>query len=305
MYKITYAFLYTLSLLPMGLLYFIGDGVYVLIYYIFGYRRKVVMQNLQIAFPEKSEAELKKISKKFYHNFIDTFVETIKLLSATEKFLNKHVKGNWDMVNEVTKNGRQAQVHLGHTFNWEWANIAGAQNLLYKFLVVYMPVKSKAIDKIFYKLRERGGTSLIPATPPRAFISGMAKFKKVQYMLVLAADQSPADPEKAYWLNFFGRPTGFVTGPEKGARLNNLPTFFCNITKPRRGYYDVTFTLIELEPSSTREGELTVKFARFLEDNIRRNPSMWLWSHRRWKREWTEKYRSLWIDDPLAAPAKP
>jgi len=168
-----------------------------------------------------------------------------------------------------------------------------------------MPIKNKAIDKIFHGLRSKGGTGLIAATPPRAFISGMAKFKSTQYLLVLAADQSPADPSKAYWLNFFGRPTAFVTGPEKGARLNDLPVFFCNISKIRRGYYDAQFTYVEEHPALFPEGDLTVRFARFLEDVIRKYPSMWLWSHRRWKREWKEEYRSLWIDDPATAPAKP
>jgi Kdo2-lipid IVA lauroyltransferase/acyltransferase len=298
MYYILYGFLYLLSLLPMPLLYLLSDGVYGLMYYVFGYRKEVVMQNLLIAFPEKSEAERKKIAKKFYHNFLDTFVEVIKLISASEAFLKKRVGGNWGMVNEVAKRtGKPAQVHLGHTFNWEWANYMAAKELLYKFLVVYMPIKSEAVDKIFFKMRSRGGTGLIPATPPRAFISGLGKFKKEQYLLALAADQSPADPSKAYWLNFFGRPTGFVTGPEKGARLNNFPVFFCNIKKPRRGYYEADFTFITENPAATKEGELTVKFARYLEDIIHQYPDMWLWSHRRWKREWKDEYSALWIDE--------
>lgn len=281
----------------MPLLYLLSDGVYVLIYYVFGYRRKVVMQNLLIAFPEKSEAERKKIAKKFYHNFLDTFVEIIKLLSASESFLRKRIKGNWDMVNEIAKrNGKPAQVHLGHTFNWEWANYMAAKDLVYKFLVVYMPIKNAAVDKIFFKMRSRGGTGLIPASPVRAYIGGLAKFKKEQYLLALAADQSPADPAKAYWLNFVGKPTAFVTGPEKGARLNNLPVFFCNIRKPRRGHYYAEFTFITDDPAATKEGELTVRFAHYLQDIIRQQPDMWLWSHRRWKKEWKHEYSSLWID---------
>jgi Kdo2-lipid IVA lauroyltransferase/acyltransferase len=297
MYYFLYGFLYLLSLLPMPVLYLLSDGVYALLYYVFGYRRRVVMQNLLIAFPEKTEAERKKIAKKFYHNFLDTFVEIIKMLSASESFLRKRIKGNWDMVNEVAKrNGKPAQVHLGHTFNWEWANYMAAKDLLYKFLVVYMPIKNAAVDKIFFRMRSRGGTGLIPASPVRAYIGGLAKFKKEQYLLALAADQSPADASKAYWLNFFGKPTAFVTGPEKGARLNNLPVFFCNIKKPKRGHYYAEFTFITEDPASTKEGELTIRFARYLEDVIDQYPDMWLWSHRRWKKEWKDEYRDLWID---------
>lgn len=305
MYYLLYGFLYVISLLPMPVLYLLSDGVYALMYYVFGYRKKVVMQNLQIAFPGKTNEERKRIAKKFYHNFLDTFVEVIKLLSASEAFLLKHFGGNWDMVNEVAKrNGKAAQVHLGHTFNWEWANYAGAKGLIYKFLVVYMPIKSKAVDRLFLKLRSRGGAALIPASPPRAYISGIGKFRKQQYMLVLAADQSPADPSKAYWLNFFNRPTAFVTGPEKGARLSNLPVFFAYIRKHKRGNYFVEFSLIDENPAATKEGELTVKFARYLENIIHQYPDMWLWSHRRWKREWNDEYRELWIDtEPAPASA--
>lgn len=296
MYYLLYGFLYLISLLPMRLLYILSDGIYVLVYYVFGYRRKVVMQNLLIAFPEKTEPERKIIAKKFYRNFLDTFVEIIKLISGSEAFFKKRIRGNWELVNEIYKTGRSSQVNLGHTFNWEWANYMASRELLYKFVVVYMPIKNKAVDKIFFKFRSKGGTGLVPATPPRAFITGLAKYKTVKYMLTLAADQSPADPSKAYWLNFFGRPTAFVTGPEKGARLHNMPVFFCNITKPRRGHYDIHFSLIEENPALTSEGELTVLFARFLEENIRQYPDMWLWSHRRWKREWKDEYKDLWID---------
>ncbi|MGB8192755.1 MAG: lipid A biosynthesis acyltransferase [Chitinophagaceae bacterium] len=297
MYYFLYGLLYIFSLLPMPVLYLLSDGVYVLMYYVFGYRRKVIMQNLLIAFPEKTEAERKEIAKKFYRNFLDTFVEIIKLISASETFLRSRVKGNWDMVNAVyERTGRAAQVHLGHLFNWEWANYAASRELLYRFVVIYMPIKSKAVDKIFYKFRTKGGTALIPATPPRAFISGLVKHRAEKYMLTFAADQSPSDPTKSYWLNFFNRPTAFVTGPEKGARLSNLPVFFCNIQKPRRGHYYAEFTFIEENPSATQEGELTVKFARYLEDAIRKSPDMWLWSHRRWKREWKEEYKDLWVD---------
>lgn len=297
MYYLLYGLLYVISLLPMPLLYVLSDGAYALMYYVFGYRKKVVMQNLQIAFPEKTTEERTRIAKKFYRNFLDTFVEVIKLISASEAFMLKHFHGNWDMVNEVARRiNKPAQVHLGHTFNWEWANYAGAKGLIYKFLVVYMPIKSKAVDKLFFTLRSKGGADLIPASPPRAYISGLGKYRKQQYLLVLAADQSPADPSKAYWLNFFERPTAFVTGPEKGARLSNLPVFFAYIRKPKRGHYYVEFSLIEENPASTPEGELTVKFARYLEDIIRQYPDMWLWSHRRWKREWKDEYRPLWID---------
>src|SRR6185295_9647790 len=122
MYYLLYTVFYLLSLLPLRFLYFISDGFYVLAYHVFKYRRDVVSSNLKIAFLEKSDAERRKIEKKFYHNFIDTFIETVKLISASVSFIEKHFTGNWELVNQVYESGRRAHLHLGHNFNWEWGN---------------------------------------------------------------------------------------------------------------------------------------------------------------------------------------
>jgi KDO2-lipid IV(A) lauroyltransferase len=138
---------------------------------------------------------------------------------------------------------------------------------------------------------------MIPATPPETFKSEFAKYKRGQSLFGLVADQSPSDPSKAYWLNFFHRPTAFIRGPERGARLDNLPVLFACISKPRRGYYHAVFSLAEENPNRLSEGELTVRFARYLEEVIRKYPDMWLWSHRRWKLEWKPGYEKLWVDN--------
>ena len=299
MYYFLYGFLYLLSLLPMRFLYILADGIYGLVYYVLGYRRKVVMQNLAAAFPEKTDAERKIIAKKFYHNFIDTFIETIKMLSCSEEFLRKRFSGNWEVVSELYDKGYSCQIHLGHNFNWEWGNAAIAAAIPHRVAVVYMPIQSKAMDRLFLKLRARAGSEMIPATPTEAFRTGLKQLRQHRHALILAADQSPGDPEKAYWLNFLNRPTGFVTGPEKSARLNRLPVFFTVISKKRRGYYHAEQILATTEPRNLKEGELTLMFVRFLEDVIRKYPENWLWSHRRWKKEWKPEYGKMWIDEPI------
>ena len=301
MFHLVYGFLYLLSLLPLWALYFIGDGFYVLAYYIIGYRKKVVLNNLLIAFPEKTQAERNRIAKKFYHNLIDNFIETIKMISASNEFLEKRFTGNWEVLNEIYATGRSCQVHLGHTFNWEWGNSMLAKNTKYKVLIVYMPISSSVIDKLFYKLRTRNGSHLLPAT---TITRALLPHRKSQYLLTLAADQNPGDPSRAYWVNFFGKPTPFLTGPEKGAVASNLPVFFTYIQKVKRGRYNTVHELVEENPSRLGSGELTIRYVRFLENFIRRNPDMWLWSHRRWKRDWKPEYGKLWIDDPDLHPEK-
>lgn len=297
MYYLVYALLYLISLLPIPVLYLLSDGIHFLIYRVFRYRLDVVMNNIQIAFPEKTLHERKQIARKFYRNFIDTFIETIKMLSASDAFFEKRITGNWELLNDLHNSVRAVHVHMGHTFNWEWGNYMASKKFLYKFIVVYMPVKNKAIDRLFIKLRLRAGGALVPATPAKAYISSFYPHRNSQFVLALVADQSPGDPSRAYWLNFFGKPTAFITGPEKGARAKNLPVFFCHISKPRRGHYHIVFTMAENNPASLQEGELTVRFARFLEETITQFPDMWLWSHRRWKHQWKEEYRDLRIDN--------
>ncbi|ULQ56187.1 lysophospholipid acyltransferase family protein [Flavihumibacter rivuli] len=300
MYYLIYGFLYLLSLLPMWALYLLGDFVYLVLYKIFGYRKKVVLQNLSVAFPEKTTEEKNRIAAKFYRNFVDTFIETIKLFSASEAFLKKRVQGDFEVFNQLYERGSKAQVHLGHNFNWEMGNVAFNLYSPFPLLAVYMPLSNKTMDRVFRKMRARSGTILLPATDmARAFLP----YRETQYLLGLVADQVPGNPEKAYWLNFFGKPAPFVLGPERGARQNNLPIIFVHITKKKRGHYYVHAHIETERPLELEEGELTRRYRDYLETVIRRHPDMWLWSHRRWKKEWKDRYRHLWIDTSPAPAA--
>jgi KDO2-lipid IV(A) lauroyltransferase len=295
MYYIVYGLLYAVSLLPIRVLYMLSDIFYFLVYYVTGYRKKVVMDNLLIAFPEKTEAERIAIAKQFYKNFIDSFIEAIKLVSAGDDFLKKRFTiSNMDVLNELHQSGKSCQIHLGHTFNWEWGQLVLQTFTPYKLMVVYMPISNAIFEKLFYKIRTRNGSIFLPATSMK---SSMAYYKNSHYLLALVADQSPGNLQGAYWLNFFGRPTAFVSGPEKGARQNNLPVIFAYIEKPRRGYYHAVIDMATEDASKLQEGELTVKYVSYLEEVIKRNPSMWLWSHRRWKHSWNGEYAKNWIDE--------
>ncbi len=287
MYYIVYGFLWLVSLLPLRVLYFFSDGIYGLIYYVFKYRRDVVMNNLQIAFPEKTDAERKKIAKEFYHNLVDTFIETIKLISASPKRIQRHCSGNWEVLQRLHATGRSAQLHLGHNFNWEWANIAAARAVNYQFLVVYMPLASKAMDRLFIKIRAKAGSKLLRATK---MSEDFIPYRNQQYLLTLVADQNPGSPHNAYWFNFFGKPTPFVKGPARNAVNNKTAVVFAFIHKKKRGHYEVVFEEIREDASSMKPDELTRQFVKYLVDVIRANPSMWLWSHRRWKWVWKEEY---------------
>jgi len=293
MYYLFYGFLYLVSLLPMRVLYLLSDGIYGIVYYLIGYRRKVVMDNLRQAFPEKTEAELVRVAKKFYHNFIDSFVEVVKLISASESWLHKRFTVDVSVLDEVYATGKSCQMHLGHTFNWEWGQVVLTALTKFKILVVYMPIGSKVFEKLFYRLRTRTGNVFLPAPQMREAI---VPHLSCQYLLGLVADQCPGNMQTSYWIDFMGRPTPFASGPEKGARNGQLPVVFASIDKPRRGHYHASMKLACMNAAELPEGELTREYVRYLESVIRSRPDMWLWSHRRWKHAWKEEYEERRID---------
>jgi KDO2-lipid IV(A) lauroyltransferase len=287
MYYLLYGFIYLLSLLPLGVLYLLSDFAYGMIYHVMGYRKKVVLDNLKIAFPDKTHQERVDIAKKFYLNFTDTFIETIKFVSASPAWFQKHLKADFSVLREIYKDGRAVQVHVGHNFNWELVNLGVQAHMPDRVTGVYLPLRNQAFNRLFIKIRGRFGARLISASRMR---EDMLPLRGKQYILGLIADQSPAVPSKAIWVNFFGRPTGFLKTPEATARRNDFPVFFAHFTKERRGYYVCHATLAAAHPAQMEEGELTKMYAEYLERVMTANPELWLWSHRRWKHPWQPEY---------------
>lgn len=299
MYYLVFGFLYLISLLPFRILYIISDFSYFILYYIVGYRKEVAAKNLLIAFPEKTEKERKAIAKKFYRNFTDNWIEAIKLLSVSEKAMDKRITYDYSVLLEFYKQGRSCQLHLGHLFNWEIANVNVAQKMPYKILVVYSPITSKIVDRLFKYLRGRWGTILLAANN---MSKDMLPYRNTQYCIALVADQNSSKPLKCYWLNFFGMPTGFVQGPEKGGRYSNIPMAYMEFSKPRRGHYHIQSYILSDKPAAAKEGELTEKYVRLLETSIRKYPDLYLWTHKRWKHAYKDQYSKLWIDSTTPPP---
>ncbi|MEI8060022.1 MAG: lysophospholipid acyltransferase family protein, partial [Ferruginibacter sp.] len=261
--------------------------------------KDVVLNNLSIAFPEKTAAERKKIAKKFYQYFTDTMFESLKFISISKKQLLKRSSGSFDIIHDLIKKGYNVNIMAGHQFNWEYANLLLAVKLKIPFVGVYMPIKNKVFNKIFLDFRSRYGTILISATD---FKNKMHDVFKNQYLLALAADQNPGTPASGYWMNFFGHPTPFVTGPEKGALKNNAAVVYVGFKKIKRGYYHFETTLLTEQSAGIKPGILTCLYRDILEKTIAADPANYLWSHRRYKFEWKDTYINLWVDNKSVAP---
>jgi KDO2-lipid IV(A) lauroyltransferase len=293
MYYIVYGFLRLLSFLPLAVLYLLSDFAYVIIFYVLGYRKDVVMNNLLTAFPEKTEEERKKIMKTFYHNFCDTFIEMIKMFSWGTEEIKKRFVCNIEVMNDFVGTEQNVLIVSGHFFNWEMANLGLGALSKMPFVVVYMPIRNKAFEKIVYDMRRKTGVILVPATD---FQNKVREHTKNQHALILVGDQSPGNPTKAYWTNFFSKPAPFPRGPEMGARRNNNVVIYADFYKIKRGYYKCEFELLTSTPTDYKDGGLTRLIVDKIENSIRQRPDNYLWSHRRWKHEWKEEYRKMWID---------
>ncbi len=290
MFYIVYGFFYLFSLLPFWLIYLLSDGISFLLYYIIRYRREVVKNNLLTAFPEKTEQERKKIERDFYTHFTDNWLEFIKLISISKNELNKRFTGNYELINELCEQGHNVQVHLGHYFNWEYANVMYGMNVSFPFLVVYKPISNTIINRIFHKVRTRFGSQLIASSNYR---QEFFPFAKNRFALVLVADQSEF-PERAYWTPFFGKMATFVQGPERSAKLNNAAITMAQFKRVKRGYYQSELVLLTKDPKSLPKGDITRRMISFIEDCVREQPANYLWSHRKWKWKWdAEKYKAL------------
>ena len=290
MYYVVYGFLWLISLLPLRVLYLFSDSVYGFLFYILKYRKEVVLKNLAQAFPEKTEKERLVIAKKFYHNLVDTFIETLKLFSSGRKFIERHLKADFSLIHRLHEEGKAFQLHAGHQFNWEWINHHYAINFRQPLVAVYMPLANKTFEKIFYRMRTRYGTVMLPATEMK---TRFIPWRNREHALVLVADQNPGDPTNSYWFNFMGKPAPFIKGPERSAREKACPVVFVFARKTGRGKYNTEFIMATENAATTSETELTKKYVAFLSAIIREQPEMWLWSHRRWKWDWKPEYGEI------------
>jgi Kdo2-lipid IVA lauroyltransferase/acyltransferase len=301
MYRVIFGLLYIFSLLPMRVLYWLSDLVAFFLYYVFAYRKEVVMANLLQAFPDKSEAERISIAKKFYRNFTDNWTETLKLLSMSKQWMNKRITGNFEVFHQLHATGKAVQVNLGHFFNWELMTLHAGINQPYTFLTVYLPQNNKIMNRLVLYVRGRWGNPLLPSLDmARAIIP----WRKKQYLLALGADQRPVAPDNAYWLNFLNKPAGFVKGPEKYARGQGIPVVMMTTTRKKRGHYHFDYFLLCEDPKALPEGELIRQYVRHLEKNIQLQPDLYLWSHKRWKHPWKEEYEKMWVDDVPSPTSK-
>ena len=281
-YWLVYGGMWLFSALPFRVLYVLSDFNYLLMYHVGRYRRKVVRENLEKSFPEKTEAERLQIERKFYRYLSDYMLEDLKLLHmSAEDLCQRMIYKNTEQYLELTEKYGGIIVMIPHYANYEW--LIGMGSVMKPGDVpvqVYKPLKDKYLNELFKQIRSRfGGYNIPKHSTAREIIKLKREGKNM--VVGLITDQWPSGDR--FWTTFLGQETAFLNGAERIAKMMNFPVFYCELTKTRRGYCEAEFKLMTEAPKETVEGEITDMFAYELEQTIRREPAYWLWSHKRWK----------------------
>lgn len=295
LYYILYGFVYLNSLLPLRVLYVFSDLLYLLIYHVIGYRKKLVRKHLHDSFPEKDEQELRKIEHRFYHWFGDYIVETIKMASISKEQMKRRVNfRNTEYLQKLLNDGRDVVLYLGHYCNWEWMTSINLHAHPVQTWCVYHPLESPAFNAVMLKVRSTMGMKNVAMAN---ILRHVIKERKEGRRCVIGfiSDQVPLYPATQYWTEFLNhKGTLVITGTEQIIRRFDYACTYLDISCPRRGYYDIDIVPMTEKASEHGEWQITEMYFRLFEKSICRQPEYWLWTHNRWKRtveglmEWRE-----------------
>ena len=241
------------------------------------------MMNLKNSFPEKKEAELKKIAWGFYRNLCDIILEGIKGFTMSRSTLLKRFKVlNPEVMDSYFESEQEVISVGGHYANWEWGIMAASLQIKHKIIAFYNPLTNKYVDRYMRKTRQKLGTELISITNVNEPFSAESKIPSTYFF---GSDQSPSNLKHVHWMTFLNQDTACLAGGEFFARRYKMPVVYYDVQRVKRGFYTVNLIRLEEDSFNTESGEITEKYMHTLESIIKIKPEDYLWSHRRWKHQ--------------------
>ena len=284
-------FTFVIGILPFRMLYFFSDFIAFFLFDIIKYRRKVVFDNLEKSFPEKTEVEIALIAKKFYKSLSDITLEAFKgFLMTPAQFKKRYKYLNPELLDEYFDKEQNVMVVGGHFVNWEWGGGSTAIQVKHSPVVLYKPLKNKILDRFVRKQRSKTGANLVSiAITKRVFLKEYDR----PAIFMLVADQNPGNKKKAIWVNFLNRDTACLHGVENYCHEYDFPLVYLQTKRIRRGYYELEFSKLEYDKKNYEYGDITRMFMKKIEENILDRPADWLWSHKRWKHSREVKNENL------------
>jgi KDO2-lipid IV(A) lauroyltransferase len=267
--------------LPLSALYALASLIGWVTYRLFPYREHVVRENLGIAFPQLDEAALRETMRRYYAGYAQVLVEIVKAASLPAEKLVAHVAiANIELVRAPLARGTPVIIVAAHQCNWEWFQLALSHELGFPLDAAYKPLVNPWAEREMLTLRSRFGSRLVPAD---ALLADILQRRQVVRAICMIADQEPTKSEHKHWTRFLNRDTAFFLGAEEIARVTRYPVFFAAMRRTARGRYLMEFTNLAAAGETTAAGELTERYARLVEAQIRASPPDWPWSHKRWR----------------------
>lgn len=269
------------SHLPFAVLYALADVLGWLAYRVFPYRDHVVRENLSLAFPETDAAGMSLIRRRYYAGFADVLVEVIKSATLPAEEFRRRVRiVGLEQPQALLAQGQSVLLAAAHQCNWEWMLLALSLQLGFPLDAAYKPLVDSWAEREMKKVRSRFGSRLIPA---KDLLADIIRRGKLVRAVAMVADQEPTTSEHKHWTRFLNRDTAFYMGPEEISRVTRFPVFFLGMRRTGRGLYELRFVPLSSPGESLRPGELTERYVRLVEQQIRAAPPDWPWSHKRWK----------------------
>jgi KDO2-lipid IV(A) lauroyltransferase len=239
------------------------------------------MSNLRNSFPEKKEPEILRLSHSYYHNLCDITLETVKGLSLSKPEIERRFSlSNLDILLPHLEKGQSLILLGSHLTNWEWGSLAIAPQVEVPVFGIYKRLANETVEAYLNQKRSRFGLRLVPMENTARTL---VRNRRTPSLYCLIADQTPSNRKRAHWANFLHQETPFLRGADQLARMSGFPVYYYDTRRVGRGFYEVTFSPLILDPTQCEEGEITLAYVRKLESIIQEEPADWLWSHRRWK----------------------
>lgn len=281
-YILSFPLLWIISILPFRVFYWLSDLVYFIVYYIVGYRKKIVRYNLSIALPALSTEKRLQIEKKFYRHMCDMFLEMIKTMSISSEEMNERfVITNIELLKEYENKGRSIILLASHYASWEWL-LSINESTTFKCYGVYKKVNNKYFDAKVRAIRSKFKSELVTTDKTIALINENES-NGIMSLYGLASDQSPQVHKTFHWQKFMGIEVPVHTGAEMLAKRYDLEVVFAKVKKVKRGYYEATFVPISDSPKSIPNYEITDTYLQVVEQQILEAPEFYFWTHKRWK----------------------
>ncbi|MGN0281208.1 MAG: lysophospholipid acyltransferase family protein [Prevotella sp.] len=283
-YWIVYSFFKLLSLLPFGILYMLSDIMCFVMKHIVGYRKRIIYKNLRNSFPDKTDLELKSIADEFYRHLCDCIVETVKLLHVSDEEMKRRVEiVNGNLIDRMAEDGKSIVLFIGHYGNWEWVQEVPRSYARPEVSAeIYRHAKNKVFNRLIKRIRSRySSMQIVQKKAVRTLLD--LNNKGAQFIVGFISDQRPNSKNLNHWLTFLNQETAVAVGGEEIGRHIGVHYAYLDIKKVGRGHYCFVFKEMEGRKNKNEDYPMTAEFYRLLEENIKRAPAYWLWSHDRWK----------------------